>query len=133
MAKAIPQKKSKVKRKMNFSVVGIQYRVTKPTRRMIRDHLPFKVELEREPTNNHDPNALKVVIAKHFDNPYARMHLGYVRKQRAGMLSPALDAGKAQIHEAWVTSLDAEEAVAEMLVTISGPKKFLQILENSGP
>lgn len=132
MAKAIPQPKKK-KHKMNFSVVGIQYRVTKPTRRMMKEHLPFKVELLRERENNHDPNAIKVVIAKHFDIPYKGMHLGYVRKQRAGMLAPALDARKVEIHEAWVTSLDAEEAVAEMLVTISGPKKFLQILENSGP
>lgn len=127
MAKpTIPKKKVK----LHIPVVGIQYRVTPSTRRMMKSHAPFKVGLIREPDNNHDPNAVKVLIAEFFDIPYAGMHIGYVPRKVAGMIGPALDQGKMKIHEAWVSEWEAEDATAEMIVTLSAPAKFLQILEN---
>ena len=43
-------------------------------------------ELVREADNEHDPNAIRVVIAEFF--------LGYVPKNIAAWLAPRMDAGK---------------------------------------
>lgn len=95
----------------------------------MKQHLPFKVDLVREPDNLHDENAIKVVIAKHFNNPYAKMQIGYVRRQVAQAWAPALDseAGTFRIVEAWVTQIDEDEGIAEMLVTVAGLTKSLMV------
>jgi len=128
MAAKKPKKKGKVKfKKLELSVVGIQYRVTKPTRRMMRHHVPFKVKLEREPENLHDENAIKVIVAKHFDNPYAGMHMGYLRSKVAAVWAGPIDRGELQFGDVWVTSIDTEDGIAEMTVEVAGDKQTLMV------
>jgi hypothetical protein len=114
-------------KKLELSVVGLQYRVTPSTRRMMAKHLPLKVKLVREPRNTKDPFAIKVVVAN--GSPYKKIHIGYIRRQIAAMLSPAIKRKKIELGEAWVTELNADEGQAEMFVKVSGPTKFLQTVQ----
>ncbi len=43
--------------------------------------------LEREPDNQFDPNAIKVLVSKY------KAEIGYIPKKRAAELAPLLDAG----------------------------------------
>ena len=114
-------------KKLELQVVGLQYRVAPSTRRMMKDHLPMKVKLVREPRNTKDRNAIKVVVAS--GSPYKKIHIGYIRRQIAAMLSPAIKRKKIELGEAWVTEIDPAEGLAEMFVKVSGPTKFLQIVQ----
>lgn len=47
------------------------------------------LELEREPFNQYDPNAIKVL------DPESKEHLGYVSKEHAVEIAPLMDNGQA--------------------------------------
>lgn len=85
-------KKKKKTEAEHYTVVGLQYRVPKGTRRMLSSHVPFAVYFRREKNNEYDPNAIAVFVAKGI--PYADMHIGYLRRQVAEVLAPKLDAGE---------------------------------------
>jgi hypothetical protein len=121
MAKPIPKKPKEVE----LTVVGLRYRVTDSTRRMMREHLPFPAALVREPDNEHDDNALKVVVTEYFNHPYKDFHIGYVPRGVASVWAPALDSGKLTIAEAWITGIDVEEGTAKLLVKARVGAKFL--------
>jgi HIRAN domain len=113
MAKKVQKAKPKQK-SYDFSVVGIQYRVTLPYRRRLAELTPFPVRLVREPENPHDENAIAVTIAAGtFING---MKIGYLRREVAAVLAPALDEGVIAETKAELTTLDPEisEAVAEI-------------------
>jgi HIRAN domain len=113
-------------KEITLSVVGIQYRVTLPTRQEMNGLTPFKVRLEREPENQHDENAIKVVID---DKTMKRngMHIGYLSRQVAATWADALDEGILEIEEAWLTRMP-DEGPADMWLKFSKPlRKSLQI------
>ena len=126
-AKKKAQKKVPERNKLDLDVVGMQYRITRSTIHQLQIYCPIPVVLEREPENFHDENAIKVSIAKDADVPFHGIQLGYVRRQTAEVLSLAWDAGKLELHEAWLTKLDAETGEGRMWVRLTGSKKFLQI------
>ena len=56
---------------------------------VINSIIPGKrIVLRREPSNNHDPNAVQVFLD---DNPNDQ--LGYIKRERAARLAPILDRG----------------------------------------
>lgn len=121
MAKPIPKKPKEVE----ITVVGLAYRVTPSTLQLLAGKLPFPVELEREPENEHDENAIKVVVVKYFSHKFNDFHIGYAPKGVASVWAPALDAGKLTIAEAWITGIDVDEGTATMLVKARTGSKLL--------
>lgn len=93
--------------KREFSVVGMQYRVTLTMRRELQKLLPFTVFVARDRTNTHDENAMDVRIGD-VDIPMYPMRLGYLRRQVAEILAPAFDNGSMSVGKAKLTAIDAE-------------------------
>lgn len=101
------------------AVVGMQHRISQSARRMMAAKLdeygPFAVKLIREPENPHDYWALKVVIRQE-DNPYDRIHIGYIAREAAAVYSPKLDLGEISVNRAYLMWIDPEEAEAEIRI-----------------
>jgi hypothetical protein len=84
--------------------------------------LPLHAELQREPDNKHDDNAVAVRL---LDKPWRRFHIGYLPRAVAAELAPKLDSGELEISSVTVTSLDPDEGKGE--ITVEGRKvKSLQ-------
>jgi len=82
---------------------------------MLSRSVPFPVELEREPDNEYDPNAIKVNI--HAKMKLTKLHgkqLGYLRKEVAALLAPKLDAGSIEPVKLWITEVDPRAGEAEL-------------------
>lgn len=99
---------------MELTCVGMQFRWTKEAREMLARHAPFKVDLEREPDNEVDSDAIKVVISSDFKLTKLKgKHLGYLRsgyktgtEKIAQILAPRLDAGTVEVVKLWVTEVN---------------------------
>jgi HIRAN domain len=85
--------------KYEFTLVGMDYRVTTPSKNKLKGHLPFKVWIVREPTNDRDENAIAVQIGDH-EIPMYPMKIGYLRRQVAKVLAPGLDDGTVEVGKA---------------------------------
>jgi hypothetical protein len=109
--------KKKASNVIKTRMVGLQYRLTKQARDMLATHTPFEVRLEREPLNSKDENAIMVWTT---DEPAAfhKMQLGYVKRETASVLAPALDAGAVKIAKATITFLHAVEGEGEMTIRL---------------
>jgi hypothetical protein len=98
---------------IELTCVGLQFRWTKSGRETLARSCPFPVDLEREPDNEHDENAVKVVIAADYKLKKLRgKHLGYLRRQAAEHMAPRLDAGTLEVVKLWVTNIDPAMAEA---------------------
>jgi HIRAN domain len=92
-----------------LTVVGLQFRWKLDGRKTLGRAVPFRVELEREPDNKHDENAIKVNIASDFKLTKLRgKQLGYLRANIAAKLAPHLDSGYSTPDKLWVTEINAE-------------------------
>lgn len=93
----------------DIDVVGVGFRLKKDLRETLATHLSFNelgVELEREPANKYDPNAIKVTI---LDAPYAGHFLGYVGRETAIVLAPQLDSGRVVVADAQLRGLNGPD------------------------
>jgi DNA modification methylase len=106
---------------LELDVVGLLYRVTPSTLKKIADDTPLAAELKREPENSHDPNAIAVHLK---DEPY-NFHIGYLRKETAAAWAQNMDDGLLDFSEAWLSSIDVEEGMGEILVK-GAKRKSLQ-------
>lgn len=115
--------KSKAKTE-EFSVVGVSHRITLSTRKMIaariRENGPLGCILMREPKNQADENAIKVILD---DGPYSEMHIGYLPRKVAAQFAPRWDAGKVVIKGATLTELTPEDGDGEITVSFRVVKK----------
>lgn len=128
---ASPRKATRMKkksaRKLELSVVGINHRVTHATLVELDRVLPLKCYLQRDPENQADPNAIQVRI--HPDNDYRapNWHIGFLRRQVAAELAPAMDEKGVEILSCELVSLDMEtQREGELVVVLSG-KRALEI------
>jgi hypothetical protein len=116
VAKKKPRKSQPV-RKEHFTIVGIQYRLTKATRSRLSREVPFAVYFKREPKNQYDPNAIAVFVAG--GNFLENMHIGYLRKELAAVLAPKLDNGEAQLPAfGIVDSFNVDKGYAEVKMAL---------------
>ncbi len=106
-----------------FTVVGLNYRVTKPVIRELQEAVPFRIVVYREPENTHDENAIAVAVD---DRRVAhnKMKIGYLTRQVASVLAPALDDGSRAVHDAVIVSLDPEHGTAEAKISFTRVKKL---------
>lgn len=100
---------------IELTVVGLNFRWTREGRITLARSVPFKVALEREPDNEYDENAIKVVIASDFKLTKLRgKQLGYIRKNSAALIAPRFDAGTLEPVKLWVTEVDPFYGDAQM-------------------
>lgn len=108
-----------VPRKIEIGVVGLLHRTTGPTRKLLETLLekhPIEMKLEREPRNRFDNNAIKVIIG---EGKMKNLHIGYVPKEIAKVLAPAMDSGKAKDTRGIMTEIDIHEGTGVMLLKFS--------------
>ena len=101
-------------RTLDLTVVGLSYRVTPAKMEELASETPLKCSLVREPDNNHDANAITVVIK---EKPYENFHIGYIGREVAKELAPRLDAGM-EIVEAWLLDVDLIESKGQLKVKV---------------
>jgi hypothetical protein len=100
---------------IELECVGMQFRWKKTGRETLARAVPFKVDLEREPDNKHDENAIKVVIASDFKLTKLRgSQLGYLRKETAEQFAPRFDAGTIETAKVWVTDINVDHGNADL-------------------
>lgn len=98
-----PTKKGNATR-MKIPVVGLNYRVTPDNQMKLAEAVPVIVEFEREPLNHFDKNAIKVVLQSWKPG----FHIGYVSRDFAAKLAPALDEGRLRVSLASLEQVDDE-------------------------
>jgi HIRAN domain len=92
---------------IELTCVGLQFRWKKTGRETLARSVPFMVDLEREPDNRHDENAIKVVIASDFKLTRLRgKQLGYIRAKTAEQFAPWFDEGQIEVVKIWVTDIN---------------------------
>ena len=111
------KKKQKVReKKLEVTVVGLTHRITKPTLRSLAMSTPFPIEFKREPQNIHDENAIAVSTSDRTMEFQGQV--GYLRRQVAAELAPAMDAGELEITDGWIMDIDSEGGTAEAKLMI---------------
>ena len=85
--------------KYEFTLVGMDYRVTAPSKVKLKEHLPFRVWVTREPDNDVDANAIAVKIGD-YNVPMYPMKIGYLRREVAKILAPGLDDDSVEVGKA---------------------------------
>jgi hypothetical protein len=97
-----------------LTCVGLQFRWTKDNGRpALKKACPFPVALKREPDNEHDENAIMVLIDG--DRKLTKLkgkQLGYLRKNIAALLAPKIDAGTLEAVKLWVIDVDVDSGEA---------------------
>ncbi len=93
-----------------LTVIGLKFRFKRQGREMIQrmldKHEIKGMQLEREPDNPADPNAIKVLL------PFRILegaHLGYLRREAAEVLAPRLDDGSLKVVSATLYELDERD------------------------
>jgi hypothetical protein len=105
------------------TVVGLQFRWKADGRETLARNVPIPVLLEREPANEHDENAVKVIIAQNYSLKALRgIHLGYLRREVAAMIAPKLDEGSIEPVVLRVTAVDPKPGEAALEMTFRDVK-----------
>ncbi len=110
------------KHEIALVVVGLNYRLTTSTRRLLADKLksePIFCDLIREPDNRHDENAVKVVVK---EGSYKGMHIGYIQRGVAAVLAVLMDEGGIQDETFALVSLDVEQGECDAVFHFMAPK-----------
>jgi hypothetical protein len=96
-----------------FHLRGVHYRSSVKELERYARHLPVRVELEREPDNEADENAIMVVVT---DSDFRRAHIGYVPREIAADLAPRLDKEKITVAYARMIDVQPKEGAVEIKV-----------------
>jgi hypothetical protein len=116
MIMAKRKRKGYREKKVEVTVVGLGHRVTKPTLRKLAMETPFRIELEREPQNLHDENAIAVSVGERTVEFQGQV--GYLRRQVAAEYAPAMDEGLLEIVDGWIMDIDPEAGTADAKITV---------------
>lgn len=115
-----------VPHKLEMLVVGLQHRTLPDTRRDFEARVKkgvIEIKIKREPDNTFDDNAIKVIIS---EGEYKGMHIGYIPRNVAAIMAPAIDQGDIDISTARgdITEVDAQNGTATMLLEFKGSVKM---------
>jgi HIRAN domain len=113
-----PKKKSNA---FELTVVGMIHHTTKSTRIILRDKLPVECELEREPNNKYDQNAIKVNVTE--IGAFYNLHLGYIRRQVAVDLAHYLGSG-ATLSSCVLSDIDIDKGEGTLEIRLGKPNSM---------
>jgi len=100
-------------REIETIVAGLEYRVTVGTQERLAQAAPISAKLVREPDNEEDENAIKVILT---EKPFRGYHVGYVPRSIAKALAFHMDVDDVNITEVWVLSVDPDTESADLLI-----------------
>jgi hypothetical protein len=104
-----------VPKEMTLTVVGLNYRLTISTMEDLAHDVPLHCRLEREPSNSHDGNAIKVLVT---EKPWAKkhepLHIGYLSRVVASEIAPRMDAFKWPKYDVWLIEVDDDSATGQL-------------------
>jgi hypothetical protein len=104
----------------SVDVVGVGFRM-KHDVRVVLDEIvkkkPLRVDLQREPENEYDENAIKVVLSDPRAGQLDGHHLGYLGRPVAEVLAPRLDGEEVVVDSAKLTVLYPAESTRDDLST----------------
>lgn len=121
-ARPDPKKKPRIT-KMKFPVMGIEYRLSPSSWRLIAsaaEENPLQAFLEREPSNSQDPNAIRIVLD---EEPWTGLHIGYVPREYAAGLAGKLDKRMVYIDSARLVNADPENPQAKLELRLGKPRQ----------
>lgn len=97
-----------------LTVVGMNFRCDEQSRKTLSRKCPFTVELEREPDNRSDENAIRVIVAKDSKKLMVMRgtHIGYLRRNVAALFAPRLDDGSIEATALVVTEVNVLDSHA---------------------
>lgn len=102
---------------LDISAVGLQFRLKREMRKILEGKT-FKVELEREPDNRFDGNAIRVLMNDKKYGLLAGQHIGYIRRETAAELAPRVDDGRVELIGGTMSGVDAETGGADLTIKI---------------
>ena len=111
---------------LEMVVVGLRHRVTPQTLLTMQERLKHEimdVRIEREPHNPADENAIKVIIRR---GKFKGMHIGYIPRNVAFIMAPAIDSGNIEISSAQgsIVEIDVQDGTATMLLKFKAAVKI---------
>lgn len=86
--------------KVDLTVVGMQFRLTMQYRNHLRSRASRLCFLRREPDNEHDPNAIMVILKSNG------IHIGYLQRDVAVAYAPLMDTGRIEFTKVKLTDVD---------------------------
>jgi len=102
-------------KEMNLTVVGLNYRLTITTMQELAKDTPLHCRLEREPDNEHDENAIKVLVT---EKPWAKkhdpLHIGYLSRVVASEIAPRMDTFRWPKYDVWLIEVDYVSATGQL-------------------
>jgi HIRAN domain len=101
-----------------FTVVGLDHNITKFVQGKLGEYLPLKAELEREPDNSADENAIAVRVHAKSD-----LKIGYLRRQVAKVLAPGFDDGSVSLKSAKLTEIN-DDGTGTLQISLNHAKKL---------
>jgi len=86
------------------------------------------ISLEKEPSNKHDKNAIKIIVTKKGLFRSKKLHIGYVPREVAEVISKIEVTGKLlpRLTNAWV----GDEGGVSVRFDILGPKSEYSVIKN---
>lgn len=94
-----------------LEVVGLGFRLKRETRRQLRRMVESKgsiagIQIEREPENRFDFNAIKVSLPSRV---FSGAPIGYFHRETAEMLASRMDAGTLVVKSAVLTDIHGDD------------------------
>lgn len=102
---------------VELSVVGLKFRMKKDVQRVVAGMVPFNVEIERDPGNQWDANAIKVTIADPKLGELDGKFIGFFRRGVASQLAAKLDDGEIEPDTFIITAIYADDGEADCKAT----------------
>jgi len=115
MSDAPPTKKHREygsEKVMKVHTAGMSHHLTPHTIDLLSDETPIAVNLEREPNNRHDRNA----IAVRLDRWRVGTMVGYVPRDVAAKLAPLMDSRTIVISSAWLVKVEPGVAAGDLVI-----------------
>lgn len=109
----ITQDGHEMPKRVETSVVGMAYRVTPATMKELQKEVPLSAKLVREPDNEYDENAVKVVLT---DKRHKNFHIGFLPRQVAKEFAPSMDDGSFPFSVVWLISVKSKDGTGKLLL-----------------
>lgn len=112
--------------KLDLTVVGLKYRLSDRELEQIEDFIDeeggIAARLEREPENEVDPKAVKVVLLDPKNKVFHNWHIGYIRRPSNSPLSDLLRRG-GSVKMCLLTWVDSKSGEGELEVALIPPSE----------
>jgi hypothetical protein len=114
---------------VTFDVVGLDHRLIKDTQRVLKKLVqvsPLTCQLQREPGNLYDKNAIKVIVnderlRENYPKVFGsnKLHIGYLRRDVAKVLAPGFDKRRTKARSCNLTQVNVSHGWGRVSIVFS--------------